>query len=203
VHRFTRWPKPVLAACAGVLAAVGVAGSLTQAATTAPAASTTSTATTPTTTTTTPTTTTPATPTPAKPKASSTTKQVKCKAALVATQLPIDSAENFGTLTCSVPFGAGVQHDTSTVTRISTTSGSFAGGVKLFFNTGTLRGTYKSSFSVANKTITYTGTLKISSGTGDFQGVTGKGTLTGTSTDVLHSAITERLTLKIPPKKKS
>jgi hypothetical protein len=201
VQRFNRWPKPVLAACAGVLAAVGVAGSLTQAATTTPAASTTSTATTPTTTI--PATTTPAKPTPAKPKPTSTTKQVKCKAALVATQLPMEVAENFGTLTCSAPFGAGVQHDTSTVTRTSTTSGSFAGGVKLFFNTGTLRGTYTLAFTIANRTITYTGTLKISSGTGDFQGVTGKGTLTGTSTDVLHSAITERLTLKVPPKKKS
>jgi hypothetical protein len=194
VHRFKRWPKPVLAAAAGVLAAAGVVGSLTQAATTTPTATTpTSTATTPTTTTTTPAKTT---------KPTSTTKQVKCKAALVATQLPIAAAENFGTLTCSVPFGRGVQHDTSTVARTSATSGSFAGGVKLFFNTGTLRGTYKSSFTVADKTITYTGTLKISSGTGDFQGVTGKGTLTGTSTDAIHSAIIERLALKIPPTKK-
>ena len=191
MHRFTRWPKPVLAACAGVLAAIGVASSLTQAATSTPAAATTSTATTPTTT------------APAKTtKPTSPTRQVKCRAALVATQLPIDTAENFGTLTCSVPFGKGVQHDTSTVTRTSSTAGSFAGGLKLFFNTGTLRGTFKASFSVADKTITYTGTLKISSGTGDFQGVTGKGTLTGTSTDAVHSAIVERLTLKIPPKKK-
>jgi hypothetical protein len=192
VHRFKRWPKPVLAAGAGILAAAGVAGSLTQAATTTPSTSTTSTATTPTTTT-------PAT-TP-KRKSTSTTRLVKCKAALVATQLPFETAENFGTLTCSVPFGRGVQHDSSTVTRTSATSGSFAGGVKLFFNTGTLRGTYKSSFTVADRTITYAGTLKISSGTGDFQGVTGKGTLTGTSTDAIHSAIVERLTLKIPPAK--
>jgi hypothetical protein len=198
VHRFKRWPKPVLAAAAGVLAAAGVAGSLTQAATTTPTAA--PTATTPTSTATTPTTT---TTTPAKTtKPTSTTKQVKCKAALVATQLPIAAAENFGTLTCSVPFGRGVQHDTSTVARTSATSGSFAGGVKLFFNTGTLRGTYRSSFTIADKTITYTGTLKISSGTGDFQGVTGKGTLTGTSTDAIHSAIIERLALKIPPTKK-
>jgi hypothetical protein len=198
VHRFERWPKPVLAACAGVLAALGVAGSLTQAATTTP---TTSTTTTPAATT--PTTTTPTTTTPARKPPTSTTKQVKCKAALVATQLPLQSAENFGTLTCTAPFGAGVQHDTSTITRTSTTAGSFAGGVKLFFNTGTLRGTYTSAFTIANRTITYTGTLKISSGTGDFQGVTGKGTLTGTSTDAIHTAITERLTLKIPAKKKS
>ena len=190
MHGFTRWPKPVLAAGAGVLAAVSVAGSLTQAASTTP----TSTATTPTTTTTTPTTTT-------TKKSTSRTRLVKCRAALVATQLPFETAENFGTLTCSLPFGKGVQHDTSTVTRTSPTAGSFAGGVKLFFNTGTLRGTYRSSFTVANRTIAYTGTLKISSGTGEFQGVTGKGTLTGTSTDGLHSAIVERLTLKIPAKK--
>jgi hypothetical protein len=193
VHGFTRWPKPVLAAGAGVLAAVSVAGSLTQAASTTP----TSTATTPTTTTTT---TTPTTTT-TKKKSTSRTRLVKCRAALVATQLPFETAENFGTLTCSLPFGTGVQHDTSTVTPTSPTAGSFAGGVKLFFNTGTLRGTYRSSFTVADKTITYAGTLKISSGTGEFQGVTGKGTLTGTSTDALHSAIVERLTLKIPAKK--
>ena len=195
MHRFKRWPKPVLAAGAGVLAAAGVAGSLTQAATTTPSTSTTSTATTPTTTA-------PTTTTTTTKKSTSTTRLVKCKAALVATQLPFETAENFGTLTCSVPLGRGVQHDSSTVTRTSTTSGSFAGGVKLFFNTGTLRGTYKSSFTVANRTITYAGTLKLSSGTGDFQGVTGKGTLTGTSTDAVHSAIVERLTLKIAPAKK-
>ncbi len=194
MHGFTRWPKPVLAAGAGVLAAVGVAGSLTQAASTTP----TSTATTPTTTTTTTTTTPMPTTTTTKKKATSRTRLVKCRAALVATQLPFETAENFGTLTCSRPFGTGVQHDTSTVTPTSPTAGSFAGGVKLFFNTGTLRGTYRSSFTVASKTIAYAGTLKISSGTGEFQGVTGKGTLTGTSTDALHSAIVERLTLKIP-----
>jgi hypothetical protein len=190
MHRFKRWPKPMLAAGAGILAAAGVAGSLTQAATTTPSTSTTSTATTPTTTTTT------------KKKSTATTRLVKCRAALVATQLPFETAENFGTLTCSVPFGRGVQHDSSTVTRTSATSGAFAGGVKLFFNTGTLRGTYKSAFTVADRTITYAGTLKISSGTGDFQGVTGRGTLTGTSTDAVHSAIVERLTLKIPPAKR-
>jgi hypothetical protein len=186
----------VLAAVAGVLAAGGVAGSLTQAASTTPAATTT----TPTTTETTPTTTTPTTTTKKK---STTTKQVTCKANLVATQFPINSAENFGTTTCSAPFGSGVHHDTSTITRTSATAGTFTGGLKFFYNTGTLRGTYRMSFTIANKTISYTGTLKISSGTGEFQRVTGKGTITGTSTDAVHTAITEKLALKIPPKKKS
>jgi hypothetical protein len=63
-----------------------------------------------------------------------------------------------------------------------------------------LRGTYKTSFTVADKTVTYAGTLKISSGTGEFKGVTGTGTVTGTSTDAVHSTLADKLTLKIPAK---
>ncbi len=193
--RLTRWPKPVLAGGAGVLAALAVASSLTQAAsTTAP----TNTTTTSTSTTTTQTTTPRAAP---KPKPKATTRQISCKAALVATKPPVDRAENFGTITCSAPLGKGVHHDSSTVVRSSQTAGSFSGPLKFFFNTGTLRGSYKMSFDVANKTITYDGTLKITSGTGDFSGVTGKGTIGGTSTDAVHSAIAEKMTLTFPPKK--
>lgn len=202
MHRTTRWPRFAAAGCAGVLAALGAVTGLTQAATTQ------STTTTPTSTTsttsTTKTTTTPTTTTPAsasKPKA--TTKKVSCRAALVATKAPGGpSAENFGTITCAAPLGKGVHHDSSSVSRSSATAGSFAGPVKLFFNTGAIRGTYKLSFTIANKTITYSdGTMKLSSGTGAFAGVTGTGTIAGTSSDGVHSAITEKLTLKIPPKK--
>ncbi|MEA2127760.1 MAG: hypothetical protein QOJ85_651 [Solirubrobacteraceae bacterium] len=200
MDRFTRWRKPALAGLAGVLAALGVATSLTQAAS---KATTTPTATTPTTTTkTTPTTTTPTTTTPKpKPAPKATTRQIKCRANLVATKPLSDSAENFGTVSCSVPLGQGLHHDTSTVTRTSSTAGSFAGGLKLFYNTGTLRGTYKMSFTVLNKTLNYDGTLKISSGTGEFAGVKGKGTIAGTSSDGVHSTITETMTLTFPPKK--
>jgi hypothetical protein len=191
VHGLKHWPKPVLAGSAGVLAAVGVASGLTQAATTPTSTATmptaTATATTPTKTTT--------------KKSRAATRKITCRAAVVATQPPIESADNFGTLSCSAPFGKGVQHDTSTITRTSRSAGAFNGGLKLFFNTGTLRGTYRMSFTVANRTVTYDGTVKISSGTGDFAGVTGTGTITGTSTDAVHSAITDKLTLKIPPKR--
>jgi hypothetical protein len=123
--------------------------------------------------------------------------------ALVATKPPVDRTEGFGTVTCSAPLGKGVHHDNSTVTATSATAGTFAGRVKLFFNTGTLRGTYTMAFSVANKTITYDGTLKISSGTGELAGVTGTGTIAGTSSDAVRSALTEAMTLKFPPKKKA
>jgi hypothetical protein len=190
----------VLAGCAGVLAAIGVASSLTQAAPGTPVAAT---ATTTAPTTTTQTTTTPTTTTPAKTTKSRTaTRTITCRAALVATQPPLStSTEDFGTLRCSAPFGSGVQHDTATVTRTSPTGGSFVGGLKLFYNTGALRGTYRMAFTVAGRTVTYTGTMRITSGTGAFRGVTGKGTISGTSRDAVRSTITDRLTLKIPRKR--
>jgi hypothetical protein len=37
---------------------------------------------------------------------------------------------------------------------------------------------------------------------GEFKGTTGTGTITGTSTDAVHSTLTDKLALTIPPKKK-
>jgi hypothetical protein len=188
VQRSTRWSKSALAGAAGVLAALGVATSLTQAQTS--------------TTTTTPTTTTKTTTTPkAAPKPKATTKKVTCSERLVATKAGGENAENFGTVTCSTPFGKGVRHDTSKLAASSKTAGSFTGNLKYFFNTGTLRGTFKMSFEISGKNVAYDGTLKISSGTGEFAGVTGTGTIAGTSGDGVHSTVTAKLTLKIPPKK--
>jgi hypothetical protein len=186
MDRLKRWPKPVLAGCAGVLAALGVASGLTQAAST-----------TPTSTTTTPTTTTKA---PATSTAGA--KKVTCKVTLVATRSSTTAAENFGTLSCSAPLRKGVQHDTARITGTGSTAGAYNGVLTLFFSTGTLRGTYRTSFTVADKTVTYDGTLKISSGTGAWQGVTGTGTVTGTSTDAVHSRLTDKLALKIAKAKK-
>jgi hypothetical protein len=197
VQRFTHWPKAALAGLAGVLAALGVVTGLTQ------ASSSTTTTTTPTSTTSTTETTATTTTPKATPKPKATTRTITCKESLIATKPPIESAENYGTVSCGAPLGKGVHHDTSTITRSSQTAGSFAGPLKLFLNTGTLRGTYKMSFTVVNKVITYDGTLKISSGTGEFAGVTGTGTIAGTSPDAVKSAITEKLTLKFPPKKKA
>jgi hypothetical protein len=180
MDRLKRWPKPVLAACAGVLAALGVASGLTQAASTTPSTSTTT--------------------TKAPAKTTAATKKVTCKVMLVATKTSTSAAEDFGTLSCSAPFGKGVQHETAKITGKGSTAGAYDGALTLFFSTGTLRGTYKTSFTVADKTVTYTGTLRISSGTGDFNGITGTGTVAGTSTDAVHSTLTDKLALKIPAK---
>ena len=203
MHGFTRSFRTALVAGAGVATALAVAG-LTQAApggssaTTTPT-STTPTATTPTTTTKTTTTTkstTTTTTTTAKPKA--TTRKITCRATLIAVITPIDNAENFGNLKCSTPFGKGVQHDSAKITRPTPTTGSFNGSFKLFFNEGTLRGTYKTSFTATGGKATYDGTMKVSSGTGDFLGVKGTGTMTGTSDDLVKTPMTEKLTLTLP-----
>lgn len=165
MHRFRGSPRVVLAVVSVVVAALGVATSLTQAA------------------------------------AKTTTRTISCRAALVATKPLGEAAENFGTVNCGAPLGKGVHHDTSRVDRQTQSSGTFAGPVKLFFNTGTLRGTYKTTFSIDKGTVLYDGTMKLTSGTGAFTGVTGTGTITGTGTDGVRSTMREKLTLKFPVKK--
>ncbi|MEA2182149.1 MAG: hypothetical protein QOF69_1334 [Solirubrobacteraceae bacterium] len=206
VHRFTRLLKTTLVAAAGVVTALAVAG-LTQASAggaLSASTSTTKTATTPTTTTPVKTTTTPTktTTTPAISAPKATTRDVTCKAALIAAVTPIDNAENFGTLKCSSPLGKGVQHDRSKITRPTSTTGTYTGSFTLFFNTGTLRGSWRLTFVVATGKATYEGTMKISSGTGEFKSVKGTGTITGTSGDLVHTALAEKLTLTIPAPKK-
>jgi hypothetical protein len=209
VHRFTRSLKTTLVAAAGVVTALAVAG-LTQASpggglsASTSTTKTTTTKTTPTTTTPAKTTTTPTktTTTPAKSAPKATTRSITCRAALIAAVTPIDNAENFGTLKCSSPLGKGVQHDSSKITRPTPTTGIFTGSFTLFFNTGTLRGSWRLTFVVATGKATYEGTMKVSSGTGEFKGVKGTGTITGTSEDLVHTALSEKLTLTIPAPKK-
>jgi len=185
----------VLVASAGVATALGIA-SLTQTASgqggSSTATSTTATATT--NTSTTGTTTTPK----AKPKSAKRT--VSCKAKLYATRPPVSTALEFALLSCGRPLGKGVQHNSSTVaSNAQRTSGSFTGRTRLFLNEGALRGTYKTTFAVAGGKVTYTGTMKITSGTGAFARVKGSGTITGTSTDGVTGALTEKLALTFPP----
>ena len=143
MHRSTRSLKTTLVAVAGVVTALAVAG-LTQAASSGTDRASTST------TKTASTTTTPArtTTAPAKPGPKTTTKNVTCRASLMAVATPIDKSEHFGILKCSSPFGKGVQHDSSKITRTSQTAGSLTGSFKLFLDSGTLRGSVKMTFAV-------------------------------------------------------
>lgn len=195
MDRFRGSLRTVLVASAGVATALGIA-SLTQTASGQGGSSTTATTGTSTTNTSTSTTTTPK----AKPKPKATKRTISCKAKVYATRPPVTTALEFALLSCGSPLGKGVQHNSATVTsNAERTSGSFSGSARLFFNEGALRGTYKTTFAVASGKVTYTGTLKITSGTGDFGGVKGTGTIKGTSSDGLTAAITEKLTLTFPP----
>ena len=197
MHRFTRSLKTTLVAVAGVITALAVAG-LTQAASGGRDRASTST------TKIAATTTTPArtTTAPAKPGRKATTKKVTCTANLIAVATPVDKSEHFGILKCSSPFGKGVQHDSSKITRTSETAGSLTGTFKLFFDGGTLRGSVKMTFAAKEGKAAYDGTTKIAGGTGQYAGVKGTGTITGTSADLVRTAVTKKLTLTIPTAKK-
>jgi hypothetical protein len=186
----------VLVASAGVAVALGIA-SLTQTASGQGGDDTSTTVTATTKTSTTSTTSTTTTP-KAKPKA--TKKTISCKAKQYATRVPVESSLEFATLKCGSPLGNGLQQNTASVTRnAQSTEGTFKGPIKLFFATGSLRGTYDADFTVSGTTVTYDGTIKITSGTGEFHGVKGTGTIKGTSADGLRSSLTEKLTLTFPP----
>lgn len=198
MHRFTRSLKTTLVAVAGVITALAVAG-LTQTASGGTDRASTSIAKIAATTTTPARTTT----APAKPGLlKATTKTVTCRASLMAVATPIDKSEHFGILKCSSPFGKGVQHDSSKITRTSETAGSLTGSFKLFLDRGTLRGSVKMTFAVKEGKAAYDGTMKVTAGTGQYAGVKGTGTITGTSADLVRTPVTETLTLTIPPAKK-
>ena len=129
-------------------------------------------------------------------------KQVTCRLTLYATiPQPAPTAANFGSARCGLPFGNGVQQDSSTTTRTSPLTGSFTGPFKLFFDRGSLRGTLTISFVTTVDAalhitgVTYKGTLKITGGSARNRKVRGTGTVTGFSPDAFRTDLTEVLTL--------
>jgi hypothetical protein len=107
--------------------------------------------------------------------------------------------EDFGVLNCARPFGRGVQHNTSVLSPTSATTGTLKGSSTLFFARGTVRARFALNYTISGSTIRFAGAAKVTGGTGTFKGVTGTGTLAGSSTDAgAHSLITERVKLKLP-----
>lgn len=144
---------------------------------------------------------TPVTPAAAKKKAKKTT-DISCALTLFATiRQPAPTAANFGTATCSRPFGTGVQQDSSVTTRTSLTTGSFSGPFKLFFDRGTINGTFTISFVTSLSAayqitgVTYQGTLKVTGGTAAYRKVRGTGTVAGSSPDAVTTTLAYKLKL--------
>jgi len=133
---------------------------------------------------------------------------ISCALTLFATiKQPAPTAANFGPARCAKPFGTGVQQDSSTTTRASLTTGSFAGPFKLFFDRGTIKGRFRISFvttlSPANQItgVTYKGTLRITGGSAAYRRVRGTGTVTGESPDAVQTTLAYRLKLTGIPRR--
>ena len=111
------------------------------------------------------------------PTPPSNAKKLTCTAKSYNQSYPHTSGMAFGLLKCPKPFGAGVQESTFkesiTAAKVKVT-GKFTN----FYDTGTLRGTYTLKGGLRNGQITATGPLKITGGTGAFNGARGMGKLT-------------------------
>jgi hypothetical protein len=106
--------------------------------------------------------------------------------------------EDFGTLRCSGPFGAGVQHNTAKLQPTSATQGTLAGQAQLFFATGSVTAKFKLSYTLSGPALTFGGTAKVVRGTGAFKHVTGSAKLQGSSQDGgTHGTMTEKITFRL------
>lgn len=132
-------------------------------------------------------------------RAPRTTKKSSCTLRTVDLAPTAIHGEDFGTLTCTRPFGAGVQHNISTLSPTSPTTGRLRGSSTLFFNTGTVRATFSLRYTISGSSIAYVGTARVSGGTGAYRGIGGSVKLAGSSPDGgTHGTITERIKVKLP-----
>lgn len=94
------------------------------------------------------------------------------------------TTSSFGIVACPRPLGAGVHHNSATVTPTAPGHGTTAVSFKKYFDRGTIRGTVAGTFAATNATdVTYEGTVTVTGGTGKFKHVKGGGQLRCTSSD--------------------
>ena len=108
---------------------------------------------------------------------------------------PAQQGTEYGSASCGRPLGHGVQANKFTIAD----SGDTVANYKLYFPTGTINGTYdltpqESQFNFLE--VDYLGTLKVTGGTGPFQGAKGTGTMTCQSLDGIHTTCKDKLKLK-------
>jgi hypothetical protein len=143
----------------------------------------------------------------AKPK--KVTAKVTCALALTA-EVPAGdtvvtpgdpSGSQFGFVGCGKLLGQGVQSDPYS----QTASGDTVGSYKQYFGTGSIHGLYDLSVTEQSAPTTttftatsYAGTMSVTGGSGTWAGVRGKGTLTCSTPDAIHTSCTEHLKLKLP-----
>ena len=126
------------------------------------------------------------------------TTNVSCSFKLTSQTPPTaTSGVDFGLVTCSPPFGNGVQYDTTKSKFTSKTSGTVTGPFTDYFDTGTIHGTFALTVKVTGpKTVTYAGPVKITGGTGAFSKALGTATVSCSSADGgTHTSCTGKETL--------
>lgn len=89
--------------------------------------------------------------------------------------------EIFGFVTCSGPFGKGVEYDTYTLSPKTSTTGTIVRKFKEYFNNGTVSGMSKATYQFTSSTTAIVNQKKVewTSGTGAFKGIKAAGTGTG------------------------
>jgi hypothetical protein len=123
------------------------------------------------------------------------TETVKCHISLIRQSSPTASTpgEDFGFVTCSGPFGEGVQHDTFTLMPRTSTTGTATLKFKAYFDSGTVSGEWDATYVFTSaSTGTFAQKVKWTSGTGAFKHVKGTGSGTGTQNGA-RSTVTQTI----------
>lgn len=132
------------------------------------------------------------------PAHAATAKKATCTLKTIDAAPTAANAEDYGTLKCSGPFGAGVQHNTGTLSPTAPTAGTIKGSSTLYFATGTVRAAFSLKYELSGSTLAYGGTAKVLGGTGAYKGISGSVKLQGSSADGgAHGTMTEQITLKL------
>lgn len=123
------------------------------------------------------------------------TLTITCNERLLIQSFPTQSApgEDFGTVSCSGPFGDGIQYDTFTLSPKTSTTGTAELRFKAYFDLGTVSGVWRATYEFTSPTTAiFDQSVEWAGGTGRYKHVRG----TGAGTGVLNGnvgTITQRI----------
>ena len=133
----------------------------------------------------------------AKPAKAKRTATITCNLRLLIQSFPTASApgEDFGTVSCSGPFGDGIQYDTFTLNPETPTTGTAELRFKAYFDRGTVSGIWRADYEFTGPTTAiFEQRIEWTGGTGKFKHVRGTGTGTGVQ-EGLIGTVTQTLQL--------
>jgi hypothetical protein len=125
------------------------------------------------------------------------TETVTCDVRLTTQSWPTATApgEDFGTISCTGPFGDGIQYDTFTLNPETDTTGTAELRFKAYFDRGTVSGIWRADYEFTGPTTAiFEQRIEWTGGTGKFKHVRGTGTGTGIQ-EGLTGTVTQTLQL--------